>query len=83
MAGTPHAAELLAKIAAQHPNAYLVEKERLAGRPVDFVRPKPALVVLATIALDPAQPYVIERAPDRTQYAALEAQFKTLFGIGP
>jgi ABC-type Fe3+ transport system substrate-binding protein len=152
LATQPDAADLLAKLAAQHPlitnghtftltqleagefdatpsaYGYLVEKERLAGRPVDFVRTRPALLALSIIALaknaphpnaarvflewllskegqqvfqeiglrtsarvdmpvnrrifDPKQPYAIERPPERSKYAALQSQFKTLFGIG-
>jgi ABC-type Fe3+ transport system substrate-binding protein len=81
LATQPNGADLVAKIAAQHPlitnghtftltqlesgefdatpNAYgyLVERERLAGRPVDFIRPSPTLLALATIALAKNAPH--------------------------
>jgi len=81
LAGQRDGADVIAKIAAQHPMmtnghtftlsqleagefdatptayAYLVEKERLAGKPVDFVRPKPALMTLTTIALAKNAPH--------------------------
>ncbi len=81
LATQPNGADLLAKIAAQHPlitnghtftltqlesgefdatpsaYGYLVEKERLAGRPVDFIRTKPTLLALSIIALAKNAPH--------------------------